>query len=98
MHYAAVIPVKGELHRIYFDASDVEEARQVAIACHAGLEGEARRPESPAPVAFDMKEARSLLGGVSRATVYNWLAEGRLERVPGTRKVLITRSSIEGMR
>ena len=47
------------------------------------------------PVAFDITRAREILGGISRATVYSWLALGRLERVPGTRRVLITRSSLE---
>lgn len=93
--FAAVIPFRGELRRVYFDAADAEEARGIAMACNAGLEGPAQRPEVPAPVAFSLNEARELLGGVSRATIYNWVALGRLERVAGTRRLLLTRESIE---
>jgi hypothetical protein len=94
MQYSAVIPVDGELRRIFFDAADVDDARRTAIACNAGLEGEARRSE-PARIAYSLQEARELLGGVSRATVYNWVALGRLERVPNTRRLLVTRQSLE---
>ena len=95
MQYSAITPVSGEIRRIFFEAADIEEARRIAAGCNAGLEGEAKRPEVPVPVAFNLREARALLGGISRATVYNWVAVGKLDRVPGTRKVLITRKSIE---
>lgn len=95
MQYSAVIPFRGELRRVYFDAEDAEEARGLAMACNAGLEGPASRPEVPLPVAYGLKEARELLGGISRATVYNWVALGKLERVAGTRRLLLTRESIE---
>jgi hypothetical protein len=98
--YCAIIPVRGDLRRIFFDADSVEDARLVATSCNAGLQGEAFTPNpAPAPVdppfAYDQTKARELLGGISRATLYNWLAVGRLERVPDTRRVLITRSSLE---
>ena len=70
----------------------------VAASCNAGLQGEAFTPNpAPAdlPFAYDQRKARELLGGISRATLYNWLAVGRLERVPDTRRVLITRQSLE---
>lgn len=54
-----------------------------------------RPAPAPEPVAFDLHRTREILGGISRATVYAWLALGRLERVPGTRRLLITRSSLE---
>lgn len=92
--YSALIPVAGELRRVWFDASDEDDARSVAVACNAGLEGPAKRSE-PSRVAFSLQEARELLGGVSRATVYNWIAVGRLERVPNTRRLLVTRESLE---
>ncbi len=94
MQYSAAIPVAGELRRIWFDAVDEDDARRVALACNAGLEGAAMRPE-PSRVAFNLQEARELLGGVSRATIYNWVAVGRLERVANTRRLLVTRESLE---
>jgi hypothetical protein len=93
MRYQAIIPVDGEVRRITFDAADLIEAKRVAAACNAGLEGEAI-PDA-VPEAFGVQKTRELLGGVSRGTIYNWLAVGRLDRVPGTRRVLVTRSSIE---
>lgn len=94
MKYSAVIPVSGEVRRIFFDAADTDDARRVAASCNAGLEGAACIPEA-IPEAFGVQKTRELLGGVSRGTIYNWLALGRLDRVPGTRRVLVTRSSIE---
>lgn len=96
--WCAIVPVQGELCRIFYDAPDNAQARLIAAACNAGLEGEAHTPNpapAEAPHAYGLQKARELLGGVSRATVYNWLAVGRLERVPETRRVLITRSSLE---
>ncbi|MFZ9725647.1 MAG: helix-turn-helix domain-containing protein [Ilumatobacteraceae bacterium] len=93
--YTAVIPVAGTLRRIWFDAESVDEAREIATRCNAGLDGEAKRPDAELPVAFDEKKARELLGGISRGTLYNWVAAGRIERVWGTRRMLITRKSIE---
>jgi hypothetical protein len=95
MQFSAITPVAGEIRRIFFDAESHEEAVKIAAACNAGLEGEACRPVTPVPVAFGVQEARELLGGISRATIYAWLALGRLERVPNTRRLLVTRESIE---
>jgi hypothetical protein len=96
--YCAIIPVRACLRRIFFDAADEDDARLVAASCNAGLQGEALTPNpAPAepPIAYDQRKARELLGGISRATLYNWVAVGKLERVPDTRRVLITRSSLE---
>lgn len=93
--YAALVPVAGRLVRIHFDALDERDALNVAMACNGGLAPDSGEPVVPGPVAYDVQKARELLGGISRATVYAWLAVGRLERVPGTRRVLITRTSIE---
>jgi hypothetical protein len=95
MQYSAITPVAGEIRRIFFEAADIDEARRIAAGCNAGLEGEAQRPEVPVPLAYNMKETQKLLGGISRATVYAWMKIGRLDRVGGTRKVLITLDSIE---
>lgn len=92
--FAAMVPVGGRLVRIHFDAADERDALNVAVACNGGLvpgDFEPRRD----PVAYDLAQAQQLLGGLSRGTVFAWLAAGRLERVPGTRRVLITRSSLE---
>ena len=51
---------------------------------------QAERPEH-----YPLAAARVLLGNVSRSTIYRDLANGLLERVPHTRRVLITRASIE---
>jgi hypothetical protein len=96
--WSAVYVANGALRRMNFEASDEAEARDFAIRCGAGLEGESTRSESrfePLPVAYDAKTARRLLGGVSRSALYKELVLGRLERVPGTRRVLITRTSLE---
>ena len=95
MQYSAITPVSGEIRRIFFEAADIDEARRIAASCNAGLEGEAQRPEVPVPLAHNMKETQKLLGGISRPTVYAWLKIGRLDRVGGTSKVLITLDSIE---
>jgi len=94
MNYSALVPCRGRLIRIWFDAVSEEDALSVAQACHGGLEGPSPAP-APEQLAVPIKKARELLGGVSRATIYNWLAVGQLDRVPGTSRVLITRSSIE---
>lgn len=96
--WSAVYVANGVLRRMNFEAGDEAEAREFAIRCGAGLEGEAIRLKTtsePLPVAYDAKTARRLLGGVSRSSLYKELVLGRLERVPGTRRVLITRSSLE---
>jgi hypothetical protein len=95
MQYSAITPIAGEIRRLFFEANDIEEARRIAAGCNAGLEGESQRPEVPVPLAYNMAEAQKLLGGISRPTVYAWLKMGRLDRVGGTSKVLITLDSIE---
>ena|GEM_PF-4600608 len=95
MQYSAITPIAGEIRRIFFEAADIDEARRIAAGCNAGLEGEAQRPEVPVPLAYNMKETQKLLGGISRPTVYAWLKIGRLDRVGGTSKVLVTLDSIE---
>ncbi len=96
--YSAVYVEDGGLLRMWFEAGDAEKARAFAARCGAGLEGEAARPEAgnPAiPEAYDEETARHILGNISRSTLYRDLAVGRLDRVPDTRKVLVTRESIE---
>lgn len=81
-----------------FEAEDADEAREIAEAWGIGVEGETREVATvaaPVPEAFNEKTARQMLGGISRATLWREMALGRLERVPNTRRVLITRASIE---
>lgn len=79
-----------------FEAVNEQEAREFAARCGAGLEGEAKRMNSVGPAtAYDEKTARALLGNISPSTLYRELAVGNLQRVPGIRKILVTRESIE---
>ena len=81
------------------DDQALAAARQLAARWGVGIEGEAAAfpDDSPAPLpeAYDEKTARYLLGGISRTTLYAELATGRLKRMAGTRRVLVTRQSIE---
>jgi hypothetical protein len=96
--YSAVFAVNGGMRRVHFDAADEAEAQATCERWGAGLEAEAQRPEiqqSPLPEAYDSATARRLLGGISRTSLYKELVLGHLDRVSGTRRVLITRSSLE---
>jgi hypothetical protein len=98
--YSAIHVSSGEIRRLVFEAVDIVEARKLARGWKVGLEGEtpgdhAGQSAAPIPEAYDQATARRLLGGISRTTLYAELATGQLERVSGTRRVLITRRSIE---
>ena len=85
----------GAIRRITFEAADEADARGVATHCNAGLEGETAKQHIPVPEAYDSETARGLLGGISESTLYRRLVTGKLERVPGETRVLVTRRSIE---
>jgi hypothetical protein len=99
--YRAVYLMEGSIRRISFEAFDLDEARRLATKWGLGLEGEST--EDPirathttiAPAAFDVVSACRVLGDISRTTLYRLLLRGKLERLPATRKVLVTRRSIE---
>lgn len=97
--YSGIYVAAGEIRRVVYEAKDVTEAKEFAARWGVGIEGEATAfpGHSPAPVpeAYAEKTARYLLGGISRTTLYAELAMGRLKRLPGTRRVLVTRRSIE---
>lgn len=93
MRYAALLPIDGVGHRVWFDAADADAAREVSGAMGAALVGP--EEEDNLPRAYDVPTARRMLGGVSRTSIYSWLATGDLERIPGTGRVLITRRSLE---
>ena len=64
-----------------------------------GLNPAARPSDSlPPPAFYNEKSARAMLGGISRTSLYRELIRGNLIRVPGMRKILITRQSIENWR
>ena len=67
------------------------ELRQLLQALAAGVPGEY---SLPAPVSVDEKTARQMLGGLSSSTLQRELLQGNLDRVPGTRRLLITRQSL----
>lgn len=96
--YMGIYIVAGTIRRMTFEATDLEDARQQADKWGVGVEGEAVdvEPVHPTePTAFNLEDAKRLLGGIGRSTIYQMLYDGRLERVPGVRRVLITRRSIE---
>lgn len=83
---------------MWFEAPDESEAKAFAVQVGAGFEGPAIRPEvngEPPPAAYNEDTARRLLGGISKSTLYREIQDGKLQRVPGTRRILITRTSIE---
>lgn len=95
--YSAVRVVAGSIRRLWIEAASEAEARAFCASADAGYEGPADRPRNadPVPEAYDEKTARRLLGGVSRTSLYKMVVLGEINRVQGTRRLLITRSSIE---
>jgi hypothetical protein len=99
--YSAIYLVDASIRRIRFEARDLDEARRFAIAWGFGLEGEAPeepravQPDATEPEAFDVADSCRILGGICRTSLYRLLVRGKLERLPETRKVLVTRRSIE---
>lgn len=99
--FSAVFCVQASIRRVTFEAFSLDEAQGLASTWGFGLEGEASaepdrdiRSHVPAE-ALDVKSACRVLGGISRTTLYRLLVKGQLERLPATRKVLVTRRSIE---
>ena len=84
-----------------FEALGLDEAKRLAAGWGFELEGELteefNRPQSVSitPEAFDVPNACRIMGDISRSTLYRLLMRGKLERLPATRKVLVTRRSIE---
>lgn len=93
--YSAVHVAHGAIRRVWFQAATEEEAKETCVRWNVGFEGLTERVEQEPAHAYDEKTARRLLGGISRTSLYRELAMSRLERVSGTRKVLITRQSLE---
>ena len=99
--YRAIYVAEASVRNVTFEALSLEEARRLATGWGFGLEGEVTeensRPQcnAAAPEAFDVTSACRIMGNISRTTLYRLLIRGKLERLPATRKVLVTRRSIE---
>ncbi len=96
--FSAVYVVQGRMRRMFFQATDDAEAREFCAHWGSGLEGESTRPATAPehlPEAYDQETARALLGGISKSTLYREIQDGKLDRLPGTRRILITRLSLE---
>jgi hypothetical protein len=99
--FSGIYVLAGTIRRVIFEATDAAEALTLATGWNLGLEGEApagpdcEGAAAPVPELYDLETSRRLLGGVSRGTIYRWLLIGKLERDPDSRKVLLTRRSIE---
>lgn len=101
--YAAIYVARdASIRRITFDAVSPEEARTFAIDHGFGFEGEAV-PRPPCPVvvlqkpqkdALNSVDTRARLGDISRAKLYSLLVNGKLKRLPDTRRVMVTTKSI----
>ena len=97
--YLAVYPEAGHLRRLWFEAPDETAARLFCARVGAGLQGEESREPGVGPATcYDEETARRLLGNISPSTLYRELSVGNLERIPGIRKVLVTRESVEKWR
>jgi hypothetical protein len=95
--FAALFIFAGGIRRMTFDAIDIKEAETIGLEWGVGVEGEADEigPVKPiVPEAFNLEDTRRLLGGIGRTLVYEMLNDGRLERVPQVRRLLVTRKSI----
>ncbi len=84
------------IRRVWFEAVSEPAAREICGRWGLGFKGAANAPKAtPLPEVYKEKQARELLGGVCRATLYRWITLGKVDRVPNFRHVLITRESIE---
>jgi hypothetical protein len=104
MHiFSAICVDEGDIRRIWFEAENRELAHTFCRRKGFGFDGTASplptfatsEDQGPLPEAYDEKTARRMLGGISLATLYRWLEEEKVERVPNTRRLLVTRQSIE---
>ena len=99
--YRAVYVAKSSIRKVTFEAFSLDEAQCLAAVWGFGLEGEVCGEGNNAyghpvgPEAYDVTKACRILGDISRTTLYRLLIRGKLERLPATRKVLVTRRSIE---
>jgi hypothetical protein len=99
--FRAIYLAESSIRNVTFEALCLDEAKRLAAAWGFGLEGEVAEESTQlksnayAPEAFDVASACRILGDISRTTLYRLLLRGKLERLPATRKVLVTRRSVE---
>jgi hypothetical protein len=95
--FTGIYIVGGAVRRMTLEAESIEEAKTIAASWDVGIEGESNAVAGPAPIpeAYDEETARMLLGKISRTSLYRMLVRGDVERLPGTRSVIVTRKSIE---
>lgn len=103
MTYAAVYITSGSVRNVTFEAQSEQEAQTLAEKWGMGVTGPARvgPPVAPfLPAAYDISKAGVMLSGninkpLSRSSIRRLLDAGKLSRLPGTARLLITRESIE---
>lgn len=97
--YEGVYIEESTLCSVFFRAKDRNSALKTCKRLGLGLKGESEgfraKHNSIQPMFCDAKTAMNLLGGISRSTLYKELTLANLQRVPGTRKILITLDSIK---
>ncbi len=99
--YRAIYLAESCIRNVTFEALCLDEAKRLVTGWGFGLEGEVTeephrlKGNTVAPEAFDVASACRIMGDISRTTLYRLLLRGKLERLPATRKVLVTRRSIE---
>jgi hypothetical protein len=96
--FTGIYVVAGAVRRMTFEAESPQEAQKLAAPWGVGVEGETQvlaEAETTLPEAYDLKTTCRLLGNISPSTIYREVAVGGLERVPNSRRILITRKSIE---
>jgi len=100
--YEGIYIEESALCNVFFKAKDRDTAMKTCKRLGLGLKGEAEgfrtKQNSIEPVYCDSKTTMTLLGGMSRSTLHKELILQNLERVPGTRKILITLDSIKKWR
>jgi hypothetical protein len=101
--FAGNLVLNGHTHLMSFAATNEEQALALGTKYDFAVNGETvpfaavavtAEPELPY---YNLEDAVKRLGNVTRQTIYKWCVTGRLERIPGTRKILITRASLERM-
>jgi hypothetical protein len=88
----------GIVARLWVEAESEASARELCVRCGFGFVGLSEQPRAtaqPVPEAYEAKTASAILGGLSRSTLYRMVIRGDLDRFPSTKRLLITRSSLE---
>lgn len=99
LHFKARRIVDTDLLELSITSPSEDEARRhcsaVGYSFHGSVTPDEDRARIPIRFAYNEREARILLGGISRSTLHRELEDGKLKRVPGTTRLLVTHASIE---